>query len=197
MVTLDSNLTENNKLISEIFSQWRDTLNKDSFTDLKILCKDDWFGGVSVHKAVLASISPFMASILSDGRDETTIMMPDVDKNDLLYLVRILYGDHQQDDQTPSTQLLNMLGIKELPKLIQKPTTFTRKCFFFHFFFSRMQPRFTYVHSTFYHEVLPPFPLDLLLVHIPICRYLLKNNLFQGIRGKSLSLRIVGYHFSS
>ena len=132
MVTLDSNLTENNKLISEIFSQWRDTLNKDSFTDLKILCKDDWFGGVSVHKAVLASISPFMASILSDGRDETTIMMPDVDKNDLLYLVRILYGDHQQDDQTPSTQLLNMLGIKELPKLIRKPTTttITREFFF-------------------------------------------------------------------
>ena len=146
MVTLDSNLTENNKLISEIFSQWRDTLNKDSFTDLKILCKDDWFGGVSVHKAVLASISPFMASILSDGRDETTIMMPDVDKNDLLYLVRIMYGDHQQDDQTPSTQLLNMLGIKELPKLIRKPTTtITRE-----FFFLLSHTTKYIVHSTFF-----------------------------------------------
>ena len=187
MVTLDSNLTENNKLISEIFSQWRDTLNKDSFTDLKILCKDDWFGGVSVHKAVLASISPFMASILSDGRDETTIMMPDVDKDDLLYLVRILYGN-QQEDQTPSTHLLNMLGIKELPKLIQKPTTFTRKCFFFFIFFLTHATKI-HVHSTFYHEVLPPFPLDLLLVHIPVCIYS-KTTYFKGLEANHSVLEL-------
>ena len=63
VVTLDSKLTENTKLISEIFSQWRDSLSKDSFTDLKILCKDDWYSGISLHKAVLASISPFMVRV--------------------------------------------------------------------------------------------------------------------------------------
>ena len=97
-------------------------MSKDSFTDLKILCKDDWFGGVSMHKAVLASISPFMASILSDGRDETTLLMPDVDKHDMLNLVKLLYGG-KHDNQTPSDELLRMLGIKELPKVIPKAST--------------------------------------------------------------------------
>ena len=120
MVTLDSKLTENTKLISEIFSQWRDSLSKDSFTDLKILCKDDWYGGVSLHKAVLASISPFMASILSDGRDETTLLLPDVDRHDLVNLVKILYDCGRHDNQKPTAELLQMLGIKELPKVIPK-----------------------------------------------------------------------------
>ena len=123
VVTLDSKLTENTKLISEIFSQWRDSLSKDSFTDLKILCKDDWFGGVSLHKAVLASISPFMASVLSDGRDETTLLLPDVDRHDLLNLVKILYDCGRHDNQKPTAELLQMLGIKELPKVIPTAST--------------------------------------------------------------------------
>ena len=123
VVTLDSKLkNENKQLISEIFSQWRDSLSKDSFTDLKILCKDDWYGGVSLHKAVLASISPFMASILSDGRDETTLLLPDIDRYDLLNLVKILYGG-KHDNQTPTDELLHMLGIKELPKVIPLAST--------------------------------------------------------------------------
>ena len=123
VVTLDSKLkNENKQLISEIFSQWRDSLSKDSFTDLKILCKDDWYGGVSLHKAVLASISPFMASILSDGRDETTLLLPDIDRYDLLNLVKILYGG-KHDNQTPTDELLHMLGIKELPKVIPSAST--------------------------------------------------------------------------
>ena len=123
VVTLDSKLrNENKQLISDIFSQWRDSLSKDSFTDLKILCKDDWYGGVSLHKAVLASISPFMASILSDGRDETTLLLPDIDRYDLLNLVKILYGG-KHDNQTPTDELLQMLGIKELPKVIPSAST--------------------------------------------------------------------------
>ena len=104
--------TEKN-IIPELFSQWREFLNKESFTDLKILCKNDCCG-VSLHKAVLASCSSFLANLLTDGRDETVLIMPEVEKNDLLSLVRILYGERTQQNR-PSNQLLHMLGISKLP----------------------------------------------------------------------------------
>lgn len=100
-------------------------MRKDSFTDLKILCKDDYLAGVSMHKAVLASMSTFMASILSDGRDETTLFMPDVAKHDLLNLIKILYGQHAE---APSAELLTMLGIQQLPTLTPKIQTTTTTC---------------------------------------------------------------------
>ena len=104
--------TEKN-LIPELFSQWREFLDKESFTDLKILCKNDCCG-VWLHKAVLASCSSFLTHLLTDGRDETVLIMPDVEKRDLLCLIRILYGERTQQNR-PSNQLLQMLGISKLP----------------------------------------------------------------------------------
>ena len=78
-------------------------------------------------------MNSLQASILSDGRDETTLMLPDISKNDLLNLVKILYGGHRQENQTHcSSELLHMLGIKKLPKLIPRPqnTSITREYFF-------------------------------------------------------------------
>lgn len=99
-------------IIPELFSQWREFLDKDSFTDLRILCKNDG-SGVSLHKAVLASCSSFLGSLLMDGRDETVLIMPDVEKRDLLNLVRILYG--ARTNTRPSRELLELLGIAKLP----------------------------------------------------------------------------------
>ena len=64
-------------------------------------------------------------------------MLPDISKNDLLNLVKILYGGHRQENQTHcSSELLHMLGIEKLPKLIpkQQNTSITREykiCFLF------------------------------------------------------------------
>ncbi len=106
--------------IPRLFDHWREFLRRDSFTDLKILCKDDLCSGVSLHKAVLACQSSFMAQLLSDGRDETTLILPDVKKKDLLCLVKILYGEPVTDQWAPSQELLLMLDIKQLPKLSRK-----------------------------------------------------------------------------
>ena len=99
-------------IIPELFSQWREFLDKDSFTDLRILCKND-SQGVSLHKAVVASCSSFLGHLLMDGRDESVLIMPDVEKRDLLNLVRILYG--ARTHTRPSPELLKLLGISKLP----------------------------------------------------------------------------------
>ena len=106
-----------------LFAHWKGFLDKESFTDLKILCKDDILcatGGVSLHKAILASISPFLATILADGRDETVLILPDVERNDLLKLVKIMYGSKNVTEEAPGGDLLKLLGIKELPELTPK-----------------------------------------------------------------------------
>ena len=55
--------------LSELFQTWRSFMTRDSFTDLKVICKNDHFAaGLSLHKAILAICSPFLAKILSDGR---------------------------------------------------------------------------------------------------------------------------------
>lgn len=120
-------------IIPELFSQWREFLDKDSFTDLRILCKNDYGGsnsGVSLHKAVLASCSSFLGSLLMDGRDETVLIMPDVEKRDLLNLVRILYG--ARTNTRPSRELLKLLGIAKLPSttvpLFTPSDNFTLTC---------------------------------------------------------------------
>lgn len=55
--------------LSELFQTWRSFMTRDSFTDLKVICKNDHFAaGLSLHKAILAICSPFLAKIQSDGR---------------------------------------------------------------------------------------------------------------------------------
>lgn len=71
-------------------------------------------------------MSTFLASILMDGRDETTLFMPDVVKHDLLNLIKILYGQHAEE--APSAELLTMLGIQQLPTLTPKIQTTTTTC---------------------------------------------------------------------
>lgn len=113
--------------IPDLFDQWRGFLVRDSFTDLKVVCQDDrGSGGLSLHKAVLASVSHFMAGLLKDGRDESTLFLPDVSKKDFHNLVRCLYGDGSCE--RPSDGLLVLLGIKQLPPRINKST---RKSIFF------------------------------------------------------------------
>ena len=116
MKRLNRTFQRSGKAIPNLFAHWRNFLAKDSFTDLKIWCKNDLVSGLSLHKAVLASTSDFMASLLCDGRDETVLILPDVDKEDLLNLVKILYGESVTENE-PSKDLLHLLGIKELPKI--------------------------------------------------------------------------------
>jgi hypothetical protein len=116
--------------IPALFSHWREFLLKDSFTDLKVVCRDDCgSGGVSLHRAVLASCSSFMASILSeDGRDKTSLFLPDVTKEDFTSLVRNLYGE--TTSAHPSNELLHLLGIDKLPARLDLECKFQRIFFF-------------------------------------------------------------------
>ena len=110
-------LLERSSIIPELFSQWREFFVNDYFTDLRVMCKDDNIAGVTLHRAVLASCSLFLASLLSEDdqgrRDETTLLMPDIEKEDFLNLVKILYGERVS--RRPSEQLLILLGIENLP----------------------------------------------------------------------------------
>ena len=56
-----------------------------------------------------------MSSILLDGRDETTVFLPEVDKEDFHNLVRNLYGE--KGTKRPSQELLTLLQISELPEI--------------------------------------------------------------------------------
>jgi hypothetical protein len=105
--------------IPALFSHWREYLLKDSFTDLKVVCQDDCgSGGVSLHRAVLALCSSFMASILSeDCRDETSLFLPDVTKEDFTSLVRNLYGE--TTSVRPSDALLHLLRIEKMPARLE------------------------------------------------------------------------------
>ena len=98
------------------------------FPDLKVICKNDYdCNGISLHKAILASCSKFLSSILLDGRDETTVFLPEVDKEDFHNLVRNLYGE--KGTKRPSQELLTLLQISELPEIGKDsaPTTLTTK----------------------------------------------------------------------
>ncbi len=114
-----ANVIKNNQVdnINKIFGHWRNFLVNDSFTDLRVFCKDDFgCGGVTLHRAVLASASPMMARLLaSDLRDETHLILPDVSKKDFATLVQVLYGEGEhRPDLNPD--LLSILGILELPR---------------------------------------------------------------------------------
>ena len=113
-VILTSNTFKRPDSLPELFDQWRNFLIRDSFTDLKVICKNDDYGGLCLHKAILASCSAFMASTLCDGRDETTVFLPEVDKEDFHNLVRNLYGE--TGVKRPSVELLTLLRIEKLPE---------------------------------------------------------------------------------
>ena len=86
------------------------------FPDLKVICKNDYdCNGISLHKAILASCSKFLSSILLDGRDETTVFLPEIDKEDFCRLVKNLYGE--KSTKKPSQELLTLLQISELPEI--------------------------------------------------------------------------------
>ena len=86
------------------------------FSDLKVICKNDYgCNGISLHKAILASCSKFLSSILLDGRDETTMFLPDIEKEDFDGLVKYLYGE--KSTKKPSQELLTLLQISELPEI--------------------------------------------------------------------------------
>ena len=112
-IIIDSNTFIRPDPLPELFNQWRNFLIRDSFTDLKVICENDYYGGLSLHKAILASCSTFMASILCDGRDETTLLLPEVDREDFHNLVRNLYGE--TGVKRPSLELLTLLRITKLP----------------------------------------------------------------------------------
>jgi len=59
---------------------------------LHVICGTDGYGCVSLHRAVLALHSPFLAELMAE-RDETFLILPDVSKDDFLDLVRLLYFD--------------------------------------------------------------------------------------------------------
>ena len=80
---------------------------------LTVYGKEDYIG-VSLHKAVLASISPLCQQLLKDGRDLTILIMPDIHRFDLLCLMQILYG--KKAISHPSQELLELLGIQFLPR---------------------------------------------------------------------------------
>ena len=91
-----------------------------------------------MHKAILASCSKFLSSILLDGRDETTVFLPEVDKEDFHNLVRNLYGE--KGTKRPSQELLTLLQISELPEIGEDSasTTLTtcKSLYFYYFFYS-------------------------------------------------------------
>ena len=69
---------------------------------------------MSVHRAVLASCSPFMSNILLE-RDETFLILPDVRKDDFMALVHLIYNDSSQlafeASAMPSKDLVKLLGM--------------------------------------------------------------------------------------
>ena len=86
------------------------------FSDLKVICKNDYgCNGISLHKVILASCSKFLSLILLDGRDETTVFLPEIDKEDFDALVKYLYGE--KSTKKPSQELLTLLQISELPEI--------------------------------------------------------------------------------
>ena len=137
-VIVDSNTFIRPDPLPELFNQWRNFLIRDSFTDLKVICEND-YGGLSLHKAILASCSTFMASILCDGRDETTLLLPEVDREDFHNLVRNLYGE--TGVKRPSLELLTLLRITKLPDeftqttIANERTTSTCKSIFLYFLY--------------------------------------------------------------
>ena len=77
--------------------------------DLHVFCGNDSIGRVSLHRAVLASCSNFLSDILSE-RDETFLLLPDVDKNDFMALVHLVYNENFGCDgvEMPSFGLLKV-----------------------------------------------------------------------------------------
>ena len=99
--------------VQDLFRDWELFQTCHIFCDLTIFGKED-FIGVSLHKAILASCSRFCTSILMDGRDQTILILPDIERCDLLCLTQILYGERTTSQ--PSHELLQLLGIDKLPQ---------------------------------------------------------------------------------
>ncbi len=76
-------------------------------SDLHVLCGTDGYGFVSLHRAVLALHSPFLAELMAD-KDEAFLILPDVSKDDFMDLVKLLYCD-KTDSQV---KLIHFVGIQ-------------------------------------------------------------------------------------
>ena len=75
------------------------------FLDLHVYCGKESFVAISLHRAVLASCSPFLTRLLAD-RDETFLLLPDIDKDDFMALVHLVYCESGLENQVKLSQLI-------------------------------------------------------------------------------------------
>ena len=85
-----------------------------SFPDLHVFCGKDAFSSVSLHRAVLASCSPFMARVLMD-RDETSLLLPDIDPDDFMALVHLV----RKQDWSLGVYFKQLLGSAHTQNLVE------------------------------------------------------------------------------
>ncbi|CAG7836446.1 unnamed protein product [Allacma fusca] len=80
-----------NKHLNVIGEEVRNSFQGEACADAKIVCDG---GSINVHRLILASASPWLKSIFEDvtTSDTYTILIPEVKYNDMLLLVRFIYG---------------------------------------------------------------------------------------------------------
>ncbi len=84
-----------------MFSHFRRLRDREKFTDLRVYCglptlsATNSTAPVYVHRAVIASCSAFLASLLLDRSEhvDADLVLPEANRDDFLRLVQLLYGE--------------------------------------------------------------------------------------------------------
>jgi len=79
-----------NKHLSVIGEEVKNSFQNEACADAKIICDG---GAINVHRLILASASPWLKTVFEEaGGDQHTIVIPDIKYDDMLLLVRFMYG---------------------------------------------------------------------------------------------------------